>query len=116
MHQTSGQCCLVTSGWNPNVLVSPNALTTPKALEESQGVNDCTEGQTEKDSGKVRRVKIELTVAPPWVIKTESTGIIGSFALALDVCPVTLGTQGEQSQMNQVSELCKARITGAASR
>ena len=43
---------------------------TPKALKEFKGEDDCCERQLEKDSGKVRRIKIESMAAPRRIIDT----------------------------------------------
>ena len=65
----------------------------PKALKEFKGEDDCDERQLEKDGREVRRMKFKSMAAPPRIIDTQSTDVIGPVAFALDVLPVTLGSQ-----------------------
>ena len=60
----------------------------------------------EKYDEEVRRVKTKAMAAPPWILETKSADVIGPVALALNVFPVALGTQGKQGYMNQVTKLC----------
>ena len=73
--------------------VSPNALNSPKQVK---GEDDCDERQLEKDGREVRRMKFKSMAAPPTIIDTQSTDVIGLVAFALDVLPVTLGSQCKQ--------------------
>ena len=43
---------------------------SPNALKEFEGEDDRNERQLEKDSGEVRRIKIESMAAPPRIIDT----------------------------------------------
>ena len=69
----------------------------PKALKEFKGENDSNKRQLEKAGREIRRVKFKTMASPPWIIDAKSADVISPVALALDVLPVTLGSQCKQS-------------------